>query len=54
MAKANDSTLLPLEFRRQLGLAAGEVPDRVAVKLGPDDIQAYRYAGLQPQGSDRT
>ena len=54
MAKANDSTLLPLEFRRQLGLAAGEVPDRVAVKLGPDDIQAYRYAGLQPQGFDRT
>ena len=30
------------------------MPERTPVKLGPDDIQAYRYAGLQPQGFDRT
>ncbi len=54
MAKANDSTLLPPKFRDQLGLADGQVPERTPVKLGPDDIQAYRYAGLQPQGFDRT
>ena len=24
------------------------------MKLGPDDLQAYRYAGLQPEGFDRS
>jgi hypothetical protein len=51
--EANDSTLLPGEFRGALGLEAGEVPERTAVKLGPDGLQAYRYEGLEPEGSDR-
>ena len=29
------------------------MPDRTAVKLGPDELQAYRYEGLQPEGSNR-
>ena len=52
-ADAGDSTLLPEPFRKALGLAAGEVPERTAVKLGPDDLQAYRYEGLEPAGSSR-
>ena len=52
-ATANDSTLLPEDFRGTLGLQAGEVPERTAVKLGPDGLQAYRYEGLQPAGIDR-
>ena len=52
-AEANDSTLLPEQFRTVLGLADGEVPDRTAVKLGPDELQAYRYEGLEPEGSSR-
>ena len=52
-ADANDSTLLPEQFRKALGLAAGEVPERTAVKLGPDGLQAYRYEGLAPAGSSR-
>jgi serine/threonine protein kinase len=51
--EANDSTLLPRDFRGALGLEAGEVPERTAVKLGPDGLQAYRYEGLRPEGSDR-
>jgi serine/threonine protein kinase len=50
---ANDSTLLPEDFRRTLGLGDGEVPERTAVELGPDGLQAYRYEGLQPEGSAR-
>jgi hypothetical protein len=52
-ADANDSTLLPAQFRKALGLGSGEVPERTAVKLGPDDLQAYRYEGLAPAGSSR-
>ena len=48
---ANDSTLLPGTFRETLGLADGEVPERTAVKLGPDGLQAYRYADLEPDGA---
>ena len=29
------------------------MPDRTAVKLGPDGLQAYRYEGLKPAGTDR-
>jgi hypothetical protein len=29
------------------------VPDRTAVKLGPEGLQAYRYENLQPEGADR-
>jgi serine/threonine protein kinase len=50
---ANDSTLLPSEFRGAAGLESGEVPDRTAVKLGPDGLEAYRYEGLQLTGIDR-
>ena len=53
MADANDSTLLPADFRKALGLAGGEVPKRTAVKLGPDELQAYRYEGLKPAGTSR-
>jgi hypothetical protein len=50
---ADDSTLLPGTLLQALGLGDGEVPDRTAVTLGPDEVQAYRYAGLQPEGSDQ-
>jgi hypothetical protein len=53
LADANDSTLLTQDFRTALGLGAGEVPDRTAVKLGPDELQAYRYADLAPAGTSR-
>ena len=49
---ADDSTLLPGTLRRALGLGAGDVPDRTAVSLGPDELQAYRYDDLQPEGAD--
>ena len=52
-AQANDSTLLPSDFRGALGLADGEVPDRTAVKLGPEELEAFRYENLQPEGADR-
>jgi hypothetical protein len=50
---ADDSTLLPGTLLQALGAGDGEVPDRTAVELGPDDLQAYRYAGLEPEGSDQ-
>jgi hypothetical protein len=49
---ADDSTLLPGALRQALGLGSGDVPDRTAVSLGPDELQAYRYENLQPEGSD--
>jgi hypothetical protein len=52
-ATASDSTLLPAEFRGAAGLESGKVPDRTPVKLGPDGLQAYRYEGLKPAGTDR-
>jgi serine/threonine protein kinase len=52
-ATANDSTLLPAEFRGAAGLESGKVPERIPVKLGPDGLQAYRYEGLKPAGIDR-
>ena len=30
------------------------MPDRTPVTLGPDELQAYRYANLQPEGSDQS
>ena len=50
---ADDSTLLPGTLLQALGAGDGEVPDRTPVELGPDDLQAYRYAGLEPEGSDQ-
>ena len=52
-ADASDSRLLPAQFLKALDLADGEVPDRTPVKLGPDDLQAYRYESLEPAGSSR-
>jgi hypothetical protein len=52
-ADANNPSLLPAQFRKALGLAGGEVPDRAAVKLGPDGLQGYRYEGLAPAGISR-
>jgi len=52
-ADANNSTLLPGQFRKALGLGDGDVPERTAVELGPDGLQAYRYEGLEPAGSSR-
>jgi hypothetical protein len=52
-ATASDSTLLPAEFRGAAGLESGKVPERTPVKLGPDGLQAYRYEGLKPAGTDR-
>jgi hypothetical protein len=53
-ARSEHPTLLPRGFRRALGLAGGEVPDRRAVRLGAGGLQAYRYAGLRPAGSERS
>jgi hypothetical protein len=50
---ADDSTLLPGTLRQALGLGGGDVPDRTAVSLGPEDLQAYRYEDLQPEGADQ-
>ena len=52
-AEVNDSTLLPADFRTALGLGPGGVPERTAVKLGPDGLEAYRYEGLESAGSSR-
>jgi hypothetical protein len=51
--EADDPTLLPSDFRDAIGLESGDVPDRTPVKLGPDELQAYRYEGLEPAGTDR-
>ena len=44
-ADANDSTLLPEQFRKALGLAAGEVPERTAGQARP-----RRPAGVSLRG----
>jgi hypothetical protein len=49
-ASAANSTLLPAGFLQALGLNAGEVPPRQAVRLGDSKIEAYRYEGLRPRG----
>ena len=51
-SSANDSTLLPEDFRAAAGVDAAALEGRTAVKLG-EDLQAYRYEGLQPEGEDR-
>jgi hypothetical protein len=53
MGDASDSTLLPPEFRSALGLGDGEVPERTAVQLGEDGLQAYRYEDLQLEDGAR-
>jgi hypothetical protein len=52
-SNADDSTLLPDDFRTALGLEDGEVPDRTPVRLGPDKLEAFRYENLEPAGSSR-
>ena len=44
---ANNSTLLPPGFLQALGLDAGEVPPRQAVRLVDHKLQAYRYPNLR-------
>ena len=53
LAEADDETLLPDAFQRELGLGEDEIPDRTPVKLGEDGLQAYRYENLKPAGFDR-
>ena len=53
LAEADDETLLPDAFQRELGLGDGEIPDRTPVKLGEDGLQAFRYENLKPAGFDR-
>ena len=53
LAEADDETLLPDAFQRELGLGDDEIPDRTPVKLGEDGLQAYRYENLKPAGFDR-
>ena len=53
LAEADDQTLLPDAFQRELGLGEGEIPDRTPVKLGEDGLQAFRYENLKPAGFDR-
>ena len=47
---AANPTLLPAGFLQALGLGAGEVPPRAAVKLSRGKLQAYRYENLRPRG----
>ena len=53
MSAANDSTLMPKAFRDAAGLDPSKVPERTAVALGPDGLQAYRYEDLEVEGADR-
>ena len=53
-AQSEDATLLPKGLRNALGLERGEVPDRTAVRLGEQELEAFRYAGLEPEGLDGT
>ena len=46
---ADNSTLLAAPFLQALG----EVPQKGAVEIGDDGLQAYRYDNLEPQGFDR-
>jgi serine/threonine protein kinase len=47
---ADNASLLPVGLVQ----AAGGVPkDRTAVKLGPDKVEAYRYANVQGDGIDQ-
>jgi hypothetical protein len=46
---SNNSTLLPDPLIEQLG---GAPEERESVALGPDDLQAYRYEGLEVEGLD--
>jgi hypothetical protein len=47
---AANSTLLPAGFLQALGLDAGELPPRQAVRLTDNKIEAYRYQNLRPRG----
>ncbi|HET8758810.1 MAG TPA: hypothetical protein VFM58_22535, partial [Solirubrobacteraceae bacterium] len=48
--EANNSTLLPTPLLQ----AAGEVPkNREAVRLGPDEVEAYRYRDVRLAGLDK-
>jgi hypothetical protein len=48
-----DPTLLSGALRGALGLGRGETPERRGVKLGDQNLQAFQYSGLRPQGSGR-
>ena len=50
---ASNSTLLPAGFLQALGLDAGELPPRQAVRLADNKLEAYRYANLRPRGLDK-
>ena len=50
---ASNSSLLPAAFLGSTGQASGGVPPRKAVRLPAHNLQAWRYAGLQPLGADR-
>ena len=50
---ANNPTLLPGGFLDALGLDAGEVPPREAVRLVDNKLEAYRYQNLRPRGLDQ-
>jgi serine/threonine protein kinase len=49
-AQSDHPSLLPAAFRRAIG---SEAPAPTAVKLGPDELQAFRYEDLRPAGSSR-
>jgi hypothetical protein len=51
--QAANSALLPAAFLQALGLDAGELPPRQAVRLADNKIEAYRYANLRPKGIEK-
>jgi serine/threonine protein kinase len=50
---AANSALLPAPFLGSIGQASGTVPDRSAVRLPEQNLQAWRYRNLRPVGIGR-
>jgi serine/threonine protein kinase len=51
--KAANSTLLPASLLASTGRAADSAPPRTPVRLPDQGLQAWRYDGLRPVGTDR-
>src|SRR5690242_21371348 len=52
-SSAANSTLPPAGFLTALGLDAGGLPPRQAVRLADNKIEAYRYQNLRPRGIEK-
>jgi hypothetical protein len=50
---ATNSTLLPAEFLNSIGRSTSSIPERTAVRLPAQNLQAWRYRNLSPVGTAR-